>query len=77
MFTGFFAAYAVLAKETAGGPGGRDIFDLKLVACGNRVSVAIDLCLWVGGNRVGAAQHQMVSAGAGDDGGVWNRVSHS
>ncbi|MDE0877731.1 MAG: cytochrome (ubi)quinol oxidase subunit III [Sphingomonas bacterium] len=32
MFTGFFAAYAVLAKETAGGPGGRDIFDLRLVA---------------------------------------------
>ena len=31
MFAGFFAAYAVLAKETAGGPSGRDIFDLKLV----------------------------------------------
>jgi cytochrome o ubiquinol oxidase subunit III len=32
MFAGFFAAYAVLAKETAGGPSGRDIFDLRLVA---------------------------------------------
>lgn len=32
MFSGFFAAYAVLAKETAGGPAGRDIFELPLVA---------------------------------------------
>ena len=32
MFSGFFAGYAVLAKETAGGPSGRDIFELPLVA---------------------------------------------
>ena len=32
MFSGFFAGYAVLAKETAGGPGGRDVFELPLVA---------------------------------------------
>jgi cytochrome o ubiquinol oxidase subunit 3 len=32
LFSGFFAAYAVLAKETAGGPAGRDIFELPLVA---------------------------------------------
>ena len=31
MFSGFFAAYAVLAGETAGGPSGRQVFDLTLV----------------------------------------------
>jgi cytochrome o ubiquinol oxidase subunit 3 len=31
MFSGFFAAYAVLAHATAGGPTGRELFDLKRV----------------------------------------------
>ena len=29
MFSAFFAAYAVLSKETAGGPSGRELFDLR------------------------------------------------
>ncbi len=32
MFSGLFAAYAVLQGETAGGPGGAEIFDLRTVA---------------------------------------------
>jgi cytochrome o ubiquinol oxidase subunit 3 len=32
MFSAFFAAYAVLAKSTDGGPGAHDLFDLKSVA---------------------------------------------
>jgi cytochrome o ubiquinol oxidase subunit 3 len=32
MFSAFFAAYAVLAGNTAGGPRGRELFDLKRVA---------------------------------------------
>jgi cytochrome o ubiquinol oxidase subunit 3 len=32
MFSALFAAYAVLSKATAGGPSGRDLFDLKSVA---------------------------------------------
>ena len=32
MFSAFFAAYAVLSGETAGGPSGRDLFDLHNVA---------------------------------------------
>ena len=32
LFSGFFASYAVLVGATAGGPSGRDIFDLPLVA---------------------------------------------
>ena len=32
MFAAFFAAYAVLVGETAGGPRPRDLFDLRLVA---------------------------------------------
>ncbi len=32
LFSGFFATYAVLVGETAGGPSGRDLFDLPLVA---------------------------------------------
>ena len=31
LFSGFFAAYAVLGGETAGGPSGHQLFDLKLV----------------------------------------------
>lgn len=31
MFSGFFAAYAVLSGETAGGPSGRALFELPLV----------------------------------------------
>ena len=32
MFSCFFAAYAVLLGQTAGGPGGRELFDLRNVA---------------------------------------------
>src|ERR1700679_11806 len=32
MFSAFFATYAVLAGQTAGGPSGRDLFDLRNVA---------------------------------------------
>ncbi len=32
MFSAFFAAYAVLVQATAGGPAGRDLFKLKMVA---------------------------------------------
>ena len=32
MFSAFFASYAVLSGETAGGPSGRDLFDLRNVA---------------------------------------------
>src|SRR5208337_2102579 len=32
MFSAFFAAYSVLVKETAGGPSGKDLFHLHIVA---------------------------------------------
>jgi cytochrome o ubiquinol oxidase subunit 3 len=32
MFSAFFAAYAVLVDETAGGPSGAELFDLRIVA---------------------------------------------
>jgi cytochrome o ubiquinol oxidase subunit 3 len=32
MFSAFFAAYAVLSRETAGGPSGRELFDLRMTA---------------------------------------------
>ena len=32
MFSAFFATYAVLVDETAGGPSGKDLFDLDIVA---------------------------------------------
>src|SRR4030081_434468 len=32
MFSALFATYAVLLGQTAGGPGGRDLFDLRNVA---------------------------------------------
>jgi cytochrome o ubiquinol oxidase subunit 3 len=61
MFSGFFAAYAVLGHSTAGGPGPRELFDLHNVAietaclllssftCG-MASIALD------GRRVALAQ---------------------
>jgi len=32
MFSGFFAAYAVLRNATAGGPVGAELFDLRITA---------------------------------------------
>ncbi len=32
MFSAFFATYAVLLGQTAGGPSGRDLFDLRYIA---------------------------------------------
>jgi cytochrome o ubiquinol oxidase subunit 3 len=32
LFSAFFATYAVLTDSTAGGPSGRDLFDMRLVA---------------------------------------------
>ena len=32
LFSAFFATYAVLSDSTAGGPAGRDLFDLRMVA---------------------------------------------
>jgi cytochrome o ubiquinol oxidase subunit I len=32
MFSGFYAAYAVLSRATAGGPSGAELFDLRIVA---------------------------------------------
>src|SRR5690348_557820 len=32
MFSAFFATYAVLSGETAGGPSGKDVFHLNIVA---------------------------------------------
>src|SRR5258708_21596585 len=32
MFSAFFATYAVLRRQTAGGPTGHDLFDLRTVA---------------------------------------------
>ena len=40
LFSGFFAAYAVLHGETAGGPAGRQLFELPLVAAETGVLLA-------------------------------------
>jgi cytochrome o ubiquinol oxidase subunit III len=40
MFSAFFAAYAVLSKELAGGPGGHDLFDLRNTAIETGVLLA-------------------------------------
>jgi cytochrome o ubiquinol oxidase subunit 3 len=40
MFAAFFAAYAVLSKELAGGPGGRELFDLRSTAMQTGVLLA-------------------------------------
>ena len=41
MFSAFFAAYAVLFKNTAGGPSARDLFDLRNTATETACLLAI------------------------------------
>ncbi len=44
---GIFATYAVLSDATAGGPHGRDLFDLRNTAVArNRVPAGVEFCLW-------------------------------
>src|SRR6478752_7301155 len=40
LFAAFFAAYAVLSKELAGGPGGRELFELRGTAIQTGVLLA-------------------------------------
>ncbi len=44
IFAALFASYAVLTDSTAGGPRGRDLFDLKLVAIETGCLLASTLC---------------------------------
>ena len=54
LFSGFFAAYAVLAKETAGGPSGREIFEIPLVAAETALLLASSFACGVAGIAMGA-----------------------
>ncbi len=51
MFSAFFATYAVLSGETAGGPSGKDLFDLHNVAIETALPVAFELHLRPGRDR--------------------------
>ena len=48
MFSAFFATYAVLSGETAGGPSGKDLFDLHNVAIETACLLAFELHLRLG-----------------------------
>ena len=57
MFSGFYAAYAVLSHATAGGPGPHDLFDLNDRRARDRLPAALELRLRHGDDRQQRAQH--------------------
>ena len=54
LFAGFFAAYAVLAKATAGGPAARDIVELPLVGAETALLLASSFACGMAGIAVEA-----------------------
>ncbi|WP_419828259.1 cytochrome o ubiquinol oxidase subunit III [Sphingomonas sp.] len=58
MFSALFASYAVLAKATAGGPSGRDIFDLRNVAVETGLLLASSFA--AGMSQIAADQKNML-----------------
>ena len=67
MFSCFFAAYAVLVGQTAGGPHGSQLFDLRSVAAETGLPVAVELHLRPCHHRGGRPQRALVSGGDGGD----------
>jgi cytochrome o ubiquinol oxidase subunit 3 len=63
MFSAFFAAYAVLSRETAGGPSGRELFDLR----GTAIQTA---CLLASSFTCG-----MASIAVGQRSQLWTQIS--
>ena len=57
MFSAFFAAYAVLLRETNGGPSGRELFDLQNVAIETGLLLASSFTCGLAGL---AAQHRQL-----------------
>ena len=58
MFSAFFATYAVLSDETAGGPSGRDLFDLPHRRDRDRLPAAVELHLRRRQHRRAGAQQR-------------------
>ena len=63
MFTGFFAAYAVLAGATAGGPSGKDIFDLRNVAIETALLLASSFTCGMAALAAQARKHLLFQLG--------------
>jgi cytochrome o ubiquinol oxidase subunit 3 len=58
MFSGFFAAYAVLSGQTAGGPTGRELFDVRRVGIETALLLASSFSCGMG--SVAAARRNML-----------------
>ena len=67
MFSCFFATYAVLLGQTAGGPSGAQLFDLRSVAVETGVPAAVELHLRHGEHRRRGAQPALVPGRDGRD----------
>jgi cytochrome o ubiquinol oxidase subunit 3 len=59
LFSAFFAAYAVLAEATAGGPSGRQLFELGNVAWETAFLLVSSFCCGLA-NLAAAARHQLL-----------------
>ena len=67
MFSCFFAAYAVLLGQTAGGPSGAELFDLQERCDRNRLPAAVELHLRACDDRCRRAQSALVPGRHGGD----------
>jgi cytochrome o ubiquinol oxidase subunit 3 len=64
LFSGLFASYAVLSHRTAGGPGGRQIFDLSRVFLETACLLASSFCCGLMSLAVEAGRARATYAGA-------------
>ena len=67
MFSAFFATYAVLSGETAGGPSGKDLFNLQNVAIETACLLLVEFHLRLGRHRRQGAQRPHVLRRHGGD----------
>lgn len=59
LFSAFFATYAVLTDSTAGGPSGRDLFDMRLVAVETACLLTSSLFCGLAGIGAQARHHRL------------------
>ena len=77
MFSAFFATYAVLSDETAGGPSGKDLFHLHIVAIETACLLLSSFTCGVASIGARAPQQPDVLWQHGGDGRAWRRRSCS
>lgn len=63
VFAAFFATYAVLTNATAGGPGGRELFEMRSVAMETACLLTSTLCCGIAGIGARARHNRLYHGG--------------